>query len=85
MSDPGARGTGGAERAQNIVDPTRPGAPEPTGLGAEVDAEMEGFAAWVRRAVNVPVALVSLVRGEMQLFPEWPAAPNRGRPTGRPR
>ncbi len=40
-----------------------------TGLGAEPDPEMDHFAAWVRRALGVPVALVSLTRTDRQVLP----------------
>ncbi|WP_060713265.1 GAF domain-containing SpoIIE family protein phosphatase [Pseudonocardia sp. HH130629-09] len=55
------------------------------GLGADSDPEMERFAAWVQRALSVPVALVSLVQPDRQVFPGMagltgPAATARSTP-----
>ncbi|MEQ3550912.1 GAF domain-containing SpoIIE family protein phosphatase [Pseudonocardia nematodicida] len=40
-----------------------------TGLGADADQEMDRIAAWVKRALSVPTALVSLVQPDQQVFP----------------
>lgn len=52
-----------------LCDPARLHALELAGLGAEADPEMERFAEWVRRALAVPTALVSLVHTDEQVFP----------------
>lgn len=62
------RGTPRAGRAA-IDDPDRLDALRRTGLGAAPDPEMERFAAWVRRALSVPTALVVLVQADRQVFP----------------
>ncbi|MCW0216494.1 MAG: SpoIIE family protein phosphatase [Pseudonocardia sp.] len=52
-----------------LSDPARVRALAEAGLGAEPDPEMEYFADRVRIALAVPVALVSLVRPDQQVFP----------------
>ena len=59
----------GTPCGQDLHDPARLRALERTGLGPEPDPDMEFFASWVHRALNVPVALVSLVQAHQQVFP----------------
>ncbi|MDT7573989.1 MAG: hypothetical protein QOH17_322, partial [Pseudonocardiales bacterium] len=54
---------------QEVSDPARLRALTELGLSAEPDAQMEEFAHWVRESLDVPVALVSLVREDAQVFP----------------
>jgi GAF domain-containing protein len=46
-----------------------------SGLSAEPDARMDHFAGWVRRALDVPVALVSIVTADQQLYPGMSGLP----------
>ena len=59
----------GSARGGDLHDPGRLRASERTGLGPEPDPDMEFFASWVGRALDVPVALVSLVHADQQVFP----------------
>ena len=61
----------GAERGEiaDLSDPARVAALQQTGLHAAADPEMEFLADWVRRALDVPLSLVSLVSPDRQLFP----------------
>ena len=59
----------------DLSDPDRLRALEHTGLTAEPDERLDGFAAWVREALDVPVALVSLVRPDSQIFPGMSGLP----------
>ncbi|MFR9800944.1 GAF domain-containing SpoIIE family protein phosphatase [Pseudonocardia sp. RS010] len=52
-----------------LCDPERLRALADSGLGPDPDAEMEHLAEWVRADVGVPVALVTLVRADEQVFP----------------
>jgi GAF domain-containing protein len=65
----------GTAHGGDLVDPARLRALEHTGLGAEPDPEMEHIARWVRRALGVPVAFVSLVQAEHQVFPGMAGLP----------
>lgn len=68
MAEPQAT-DGPAPPYPGVCDPVRLRALEQTGLGTDPDPEMERLAAWVRRALGVPVALVSLVQAQQQVFP----------------
>lgn len=57
------------DRCRVLHDPERLAALTQSGLGSEADPEMEFFADWVQRALGVPVALVSLVQADQQVFP----------------
>ncbi|MBN9796825.1 GAF domain-containing SpoIIE family protein phosphatase [Pseudonocardia sp. UM4_GMWB1] len=52
-----------------LYSPERLTALRRSGLGSESDPEMERFAAWVRRALATPIALVTLVQPDRQVFP----------------
>lgn len=52
-----------------LSDPERLHALAETGLGTDADPVMDAFASRVRRLLDVPVALVSLVREDQQVFP----------------
>lgn len=72
-----------AERA--VCDRARLLALARTGLGPAADPEMDRIADWVRRALGVPTALVSLVQVDRQVFPGMvglpePAAAERATP-----
>ena len=77
MSTTGARGAegpgdahGGTVTAADVLcDPARLTALEHLGLSARPDRAMEHFADWARQAVGAPVALVSLVESDRQVFP----------------
>lgn len=62
-----------AERA--VCNEPRLRALERTGLGSVADPEMDRIAGWVRRALGVPTALVSLVRIDEQVFPGMAGLP----------
>ncbi|MFP5020946.1 GAF domain-containing SpoIIE family protein phosphatase [Pseudonocardia phyllosphaerae] len=63
-------GSPAAGRGSDVLwDPDRLRALELTGLGARPDEEMDRFAAWVRRDLQVPTGTVSLVRAEQQVYP----------------
>lgn len=59
-----------------LSDPARLAALAQTGLGPTADPEMDLLAAWVRRALAVPVALVSLVEPGQQVFPGQSGLPH---------
>ncbi|GAA4693838.1 hypothetical protein GCM10023215_34200 [Pseudonocardia yuanmonensis] len=59
----------------DLCDPGRLRALEHTGLAAEPDQRLDGFAAWVREALDVPVALVSLIQADAQVFPGMTGLP----------
>jgi GAF domain-containing protein len=85
LADDGAAGTGSGG---GLTDPARLRALDHTGLGAEPDPEMDFFAGWVRRALGVPFALVSLVRADRHVLPgaaglPEPWASTRALPLGR--
>lgn len=52
-----------------VVDSRRVAAVRDTGLSAQADAGMDRFARLVTEVLGVPVALVSLIGSEQQLFP----------------
>ena len=52
-----------------LGDPARLRALEHLGLTADADERMDELADWVREALGVPVALVSLVQADVQVFP----------------
>jgi GAF domain-containing protein len=52
-----------------LGDPARLRALEHLGLTADADERMDELADWVREALGVPVALVSLVHADVQVFP----------------
>src|SRR5690349_7649452 len=52
-----------------LCDPVRVQSLRRSGLGAERDAAMDAVAARVRERLGVPVALVSLVQTDRQVFP----------------
>ncbi|GLZ51994.1 SpoIIE family protein phosphatase [Actinomycetospora sp. NBRC 106378] len=52
-----------------VTDPERLTALQRSGLGPRADATMQWFAERVQRWVGVPVALVSLIRADEQVFP----------------
>ncbi|MEJ2888336.1 GAF domain-containing SpoIIE family protein phosphatase [Actinomycetospora aeridis] len=58
-----------AHGCQDLADPERLASLAASGLGAESDPEMDWFGERVRRWLGVPVALVSLVRADEQVFP----------------
>jgi len=58
-----------------VRDPGRLLALSESGLGPASDARMEFYAAWVRRVLNVPVALVTLVEADRQVFPGMSGLP----------
>ncbi len=58
-----------AELCAALCDPERLRALERSGLGAAPDPDMDHFASWVRRALDVPAAAVSLVREDVQVIP----------------
>lgn len=58
-----------AEACVELGDPDRLRALTQLGLTAASDPRMEEFAQWVREELVVPVALVSLVREDAQVFP----------------
>lgn len=58
-----------AEDCADLGDPDRLWALTQLGLTAAPDPQMQEFALWVREALAVPVALVSLVREDAQVFP----------------
>ena len=64
--------SGGADddgSATILRDPVRVRTLEHTGLGADADPEMEFYAAWTCRALEVPAAVVSLVLADHQVLP----------------
>jgi serine phosphatase RsbU (regulator of sigma subunit) len=73
MAAPGqyeaAPGTIDAAACADLCDPARLHALEQTGLTNEPDQRLDELAAWVREAIGVPVALVSLVQADAQVFP----------------
>ena len=80
MSQVGPEGSGddrsaGIEDCGVLCDPARLRALEHAGLGSEPDPDMEFFVGWVRRALGVPVALVSLVQTDQQVFPGMAGLP----------
>ena len=52
-----------------LCDPARVRALAELGLSTEPDPELQGYAERVRRWLEVPVALVSLVQPDQQVFP----------------
>ena len=58
----GEEDVGGASGCAELTDPARLAALAQSGLGPYADPDMEYLAAWVCRALDVPVALVSLVQ-----------------------
>lgn len=66
-------GSGGADA--ELLRPARLRALEVVGLRAEVDERMDEFAEWVRIDLRVPVALVSIVRPDSQVFPGMAGLP----------
>ncbi|QJY45311.1 GAF domain-containing SpoIIE family protein phosphatase [Pseudonocardia broussonetiae] len=58
-----------------VCDPARLRALEQSGLGSRSDPEMERIATRVQRWLDVPVALVSLVQPEQQVFPGFVGLP----------
>ena len=78
MTDPGPGETGGTDGdvdCADLADLSRLQALEQLGLTADADARMDEFADWVRLDVGVPVALVSLVRPDSQVFPGMAGLP----------
>ncbi|WP_181784708.1 GAF domain-containing protein, partial [Pseudonocardia pini] len=72
MSDGGPGGAASSARCTgggHLADPARLRAVERTGLGPAPDPELDHLAAWVRRALGVPVSLVSLVQADRQVWP----------------
>ena len=73
MSTPGHGG--GADRAPaaedcaDLGDPRRLRALERSGLTSEPDERLDAYAVWVQELLTVPVALVSLVQADAQVFP----------------
>lgn len=57
------------DNCAGLCDPTRLQALEQTGLRSEPDGRLDGFAVWARDLLGVPVALVSLVYADAQVFP----------------
>jgi hypothetical protein len=51
-----------------LSEPARLAALEQTGLGPGADPALDFLAAWARRAIGVPAAVVSLVQSERQVF-----------------
>ena len=72
-TDDGRRGL--RDHLSPICDPGRLLALTESGLGSDSDPRMEFYAAWVRRALQVPVALVSLVQADQQVFPGMAGLP----------
>jgi len=58
-----------ADEPRGLTDPARLGALQRTGLSASADPGMERFARLVAGQLGVPVALVSLVEQDRQVFP----------------
>ncbi|WP_328453288.1 GAF domain-containing SpoIIE family protein phosphatase [Amycolatopsis sp. NBC_00438] len=58
-----------------LCDPGRTGALHDSGLSARADSAMDRFAAMVRVQLQVPVALVSLVEPDRQVFPGMQGLP----------
>src|SRR3954451_6403585 len=58
-----------------LYDAGRLGALSDSGLGRDSDPEMEHLAEWVRADLGVPVALVSLVQADEQVFPGMAGLP----------
>ncbi|WP_326951948.1 GAF domain-containing SpoIIE family protein phosphatase [Amycolatopsis sp. NBC_01286] len=58
-----------------LCDPGRTGALHDSGLSARADSAMDRFAAMVRVQLRVPVALVSLVEPDRQVFPGMQGLP----------
>ncbi|WP_224387675.1 GAF domain-containing SpoIIE family protein phosphatase [Pseudonocardia sp. ICBG1293] len=56
-------------RCEALYAPERLAALQHLGLGPARDVEMDRFADWVRDALAVPTALVTLVRADRQVFP----------------
>ena len=56
-------------RGSALTAPARVQAIDRTGLGSRADAVLDGYCSAVQQALNVPVALVSLVRPAHQEFP----------------
>lgn len=59
----------------DLCDPARMRALEQLGLSSYSDGRMEEFAVWVREALAVPIALVSIVRPDAQVFPGMSGLP----------
>src|SRR4051794_13373030 len=84
IDDPGrSAGTAPATRDEALCDPARVLALVESGLSAAPDADLEMLAERVRRRLRVPVALVSLVQPDQQVFPGMAGLPSRG-PAGAP-
>jgi GAF domain-containing protein len=71
----GDDGSAGAADGGSLCSPARLRALERAGLGPEPDPDMEFYAGWIRRALDVPVALVSLVQADQQVFPGMSGLP----------
>ena len=67
----GRAGLGGAERPRDAAVQSL----AQVGLGAQADPEMQAVAERVRRWLDVPVALVSLVGPDQQVFPGMAGLP----------
>jgi GAF domain-containing protein len=70
-----ARDSTDAEGYADLCDPARLRALRQTGLTAEPDERLDGFATWVQEVLRVPVALVSLVQADAQVFPGMSGLP----------
>lgn len=66
---------GATDPASVLCDPGRARVLGRIGLGAETDSRCDDLAAWVTEALDVPVALVSLVREDEQVFPGMTGLP----------
>lgn len=73
--DEAARDSFDVEGCADLCDPARLRALEETGLTAAPDERLDRLAAWVRDVLDVPVALVSLVRADAQVFPGMTGLP----------
>ncbi|GAA4557689.1 GAF domain-containing SpoIIE family protein phosphatase [Pseudonocardia xishanensis] len=63
------------EHTIDVEDPRRLRALQRSGLTAEPDARLDEYAVWVRELLGVPVALVSLVQTDLQVFPGMTGLP----------
>ncbi|WP_433505882.1 SpoIIE family protein phosphatase [Pseudonocardia halophobica] len=70
-----ARDATSVDGSADLGAPDRLRALEHIGLTAAPDERLDGFAAWVRETLDVPVALVSLVQADAQVFPGMTGLP----------